>query len=356
MRYKRIDEWLNYNPMTDEDQSIYRIIIGLFGLCSIVGVFRLETLLIFPSSFFQPQPGIAMMFDNLPSVDILHTLSVISIVSLTAILFGFKTRLHSLIFGLSFLISTAIIYSFSKIGHQHLIPYTILIFAFSNWGNRYSLDSYGINKQKRKYNIYPLLALIIAFSFFTSGFSKILGGWLNPEFQATRYYIIQNHTFSERINILTNWAIHGVTNRYIWEFIDYVIVMIEVLPLLTLFYPKIFRISMFIIATFHLLVYLVMNITFGIFPILYLPFIINWRYSRLIQLVKGWFADIRFTKKNCFFMIILFTVCTLILHYLINFNGAKGLSIHRGIMLIVSYLIVLVFFIESILTYRCNNI
>lgn len=348
MLLSKFDNWANYNPMDHSMQGIFRILFSFFCLISFIGVLRIETLSSYPDFFFNPQVGVAYIFNKLPNIYILHTLNILNLLFLIGMLFGYKTRWSSLLFGISFIFSTSFIYAFSKIGHQHFIPFTAIIFAFSNWGEKFSIDALNKKTKTKNFNVFPLFTLIIAFSFFTAGFSKLLGGWLDPNFQAVRFYLIRDVTFVGRHNILSNMAINHITSKYFWEIMDYFIVLVETLPLFFIFNRKIFSFLMFLLASFHVGVYLTMNIPFGIYPLIYLPFIINWKNSSLIKLVKNWLSSLLWTKSKII-IVVLFTIfICLFLHYFLNFNGKLGLSLHRGIMLLLSYVLVLVLFIESI--------
>lgn len=348
MLLNRLETWANYNPMDYSMQAIFRILYSFFCLISLIGVLRLETLTLYPSFLFSPQYGAAYLFKELPNIYILHSLNIFNLIFLIGILFGFKTKWNSILFGISFIFSTSFIYAYSKIGHQHFIPFTALIFAFSNWGNKFSIDSLNKQTTKTNFNIYPFFMLIIAFSFFTSGFSKLLGGWLDHNFQAVRFYLIRDFTFVGRSNILTNFAIYKINSKLFWEFMDYFIVLIEILPLFLLFNHKLFRYFMFLLATFHLGVYLTMNIPFGMYPLIYLPFIVDWEKSILIKKISNKLESIIFKKNKAFIVFFIVILLSSHLHYKLNFNGVNGLSLHRGVILVFSYIVVLYFFLESI--------
>ncbi|HRP39917.1 MAG TPA: hypothetical protein PLM55_09555 [Chitinophagales bacterium] len=344
-----VERWLNYNPIDESGLAVFRILFSFFCLLSLVGVLRIDTLTIYPNEFYKPQVSFAYLFDKLPPIYFLYLLDTLSIVSLVGMLFGVKTQWSSILFGVFFICSVSFIYAFSKIGHQHFMPFTAIIFAFSGWGNKYSIDAVFSNKNNKKseINVYPFFTLIIAFSFFTSGFAKLLGAWLDPSFQAVRYYQLRDLFFVERSNLLTHFTAYDLTLKMFWELMDYFIVAIEILPLFFMFYPKVFRYFMFGLASFHLGVYLVMNITFGMYPLIYLPFIADWKHSFLMAKIRGLFNEIRFEKKllQIAFLIVLFVA--VILHYILNFNDVRGLSLHRGVILVMSYIITLYFFLEA---------
>ena len=347
MLLNKIEKWANYNPMNSSMQGIFRILFSSFCLISFIGVLRLETLSSYSDIFFTPQVGVAYLFNKLPNIYILHSLNILNLLFLIGMLFGFKTKWSSLLFGISFILSTSLIYAFSKIGHQHFIPFTAIIFAFSNWGDKFSIDAQYSKVQTKSFNVYPMFTLIIAFSFFTAGFSKLLGGWLDPNFQAVRFYLIRDVTFVGRHNIFSNIAINHITSKYFWEIMDYFIVLIETLPLLFIFNRKILSYLMFLLATFHVGVYFTMNIPFGMYPLIYLPFIINWNNSNFIKQIINWLTNISWSKNMRFFIVTLTILICISFHYLLNFNGELGLSLHRGIVLLLSYVLVLFFFIES---------
>jgi len=273
--------------------------------------------------------------------------------SLVGMLFGVKTKWSSVLFGVSFICSVSFIYAFSKIGHQHFMPFTAIIFAFSGWGNKYSIDAVFSSKNNKKsgVNVYPFFTLIIAFSFFTSGFAKLFGAWLDPSFQAVRYYQLRDLFFVERYNLLSHFAAYDLTSKMFWELMDYFIVAIETLPLFLMFYPKVFRYFMFGLASFHLGVYLVMNITFGMYPLIYLPFIADWKNSFLTAKISRFLEKVKYEKKVLLFAFLIVLLVAVFLHWVLNFNDARGLSLHRGVILVLSYLLTLYFFLEAVWIY-----
>lgn len=349
--------WLNYNPIDESGLAAFRILFSLFCLLSLIGVLRIDTLVIYPYEFYKPQVSFAYLFKSLPNISFLYLLDTLSIVFLVGMLFGIKTKWCSILFGISFICSASFIYAFSKIGHQHFMPFTAIIFAFSGWGNKYSLDSIFSTEKISKsiINIYALFTLVISFSFFTSGFAKLLGGWLNPSFQAVRYYQLRDLFFVERYNLLTSFAAYKLTSKWFWEVMDYSIVIIEIMPLFLMFYPKILRYFMFLLASFHLGVYLIMNITFGMYPLIYLPFIADWQNSYLLVKIKALFNKAKVEKPVVFASFLLVLFMSVVLHYVLNFNDARGLSLHRGIILLLSYFITLIFFLEAIFIKNSNE-
>lgn len=350
----KIEVYLSFQPMDSFGASLFRIIFASFCLISLVGVFRIDTLSNYPDFLFNPPISIASFFDKLPNIYILHTLNILNIFFLVGMLVGFKTKWSSILFSCVFYLSTSFIYAFSKIGHQHFIFFTPLIFAFSNWGEKYSLDSTLSFKKTKTYNTYPLFVLIIAFSFFTAGFSKLLGGWLDINFQAVRFYVIRDYTFVNRQNVLTEIAVNKVTSKFFWELMDYLIVLIEVIPLFFMLNRKMFRRLMFILATFHVGVYAVMNIPFSIYPLIYTPFIIDWKNSKLLAKLNRIMQSFSVKKIPLLIIIFLMLIISSTLHYLLNFNDLMGLSVHRGIILILSYIACCIFFVESEFSKKAN--
>lgn len=356
----QFNNWINMNPLSKEHLALFRILFAGFYLFTFGGIYRFDWMASFPSFFYNPPPSLGLFFDSFPNVYFLHGVNLALPLLAICLLMGYKTRTTSLLFGLLFIVNATFLNSFGKISHSHLIPFTVLIFAFSGWGNKFSFDEFLDNKKanikKRNFNVIPFYGLIISFAFFTSGFSKLIGGWLDIDYQATRYLMCVNAEFLDRYNLLTSFFIDHVQSKIIWEIIDYTIVIIEIVPLLLLFYPKYFRVSMFLIATFHIGVYFLLNISFGFYPLLYLVFIIRWSDSptikKIIEIAEK-YKVFNYKKLYVLLSVLIYAIYIFIL-YAFDLKGEEGQSINLLISLFVSYVIVFYFICEPFFTKKGN--
>lgn len=243
------------------------------------------------------------------------------------------------------------------IGHTHYIPFLAIIFSFSDWGDYYSLDALSkkkIKSKNKKWNFFSLFSLIIAFAIFTSGFSKLIGGWLNFDYQAVHFYLIEKYTFFYDKNFVATQFLK-IKSKAVWELIDYYIVLTEILPICTLFHPRLFRIAMFNLATFHLLVYIFLSIPFSFYPLIYLPFFADWNNSVLLKEIYVFFKRGRLSTKLIYIMMSFVLITSLTYHFMFSNVAGEMLISQQGIILIISYLIALYFYVENIYLSRLKR-
>jgi uncharacterized membrane protein YphA (DoxX/SURF4 family) len=215
-----------------------------------------------PSDFFVPPPGPMMLFEGFPSHWLFLILHGLLILSLCLMILGWRTKFASLATGIIFLIINGFIYSAGKINHDMLIIVVPMLMAFSGWGKAYCLDSYLRNEKERVHDwTLTLLALIIGFMFFTAGFSKIIGGWLDVDSQATLGHFFKQYFVYGRHDLLSGYAL-DISNLWVWEFFDYTTVLFEAGFLLAIFFPRSTRIYVCLAVLFHFSTMLVLNITF----------------------------------------------------------------------------------------------
>lgn len=200
----------------------------------------------------------------------------ITTVSLIA---GYRTRLSSLLAGILLLLLKGFIYSIGKINHDFLIVVIPFLMAFSGWGRRYSIDATGKSKAERhctRAAQWPLmlLAFFIGFMFFTAGFSKIIGGWLAVDSQAALGHFYKQYFVVERRDFLAN-AVISVSNRAIWECMDYLTVLFEISFVLAIFRVQSIKVYICFAVLFHFSLMMILNISFLPNFVAYAAFI-NW--------------------------------------------------------------------------------
>jgi hypothetical protein len=218
-----------------------------------------------PQAFYTPPPGPMFLFDSFPPAQVFWLLHGMLILSLLAMLVGFKTTVSSFAAGLLLLIIKGFFYSTGKINHDLLLAIVPMVMAFTGWGAAYSLDARrlmpGGNSIKVASWPLTLLALFIGFMMFTAGFAKVLGGWLSTGTQATLgHFFIQFFT-NGRQDLLAPILI-TVDYRFFWEMIDYATVVFEVGFLLAILHPKSTKIFISCAVVFHFSIMMSLNISF----------------------------------------------------------------------------------------------
>jgi len=282
---KKLDYWIfDSYKISPRDQSIYRIVYSLFILL-VFGVPNWTWLSNISDVLYDPpRYSLAALFSSFPSYNFLLLLGLIISVLYVLLLFGYKTKIVSILIAIIYILGNSFMYSRSKIDHNDLLLIiTPLIMAFSNWGNYYSIDS-KISQIKNKISYWPisLLSLTIGFAFFTAGIPKLLGGWLILKTHAVKgtFY---GYFYSKGYQSYLAPYFTDIENDIFWELFDYCVVFIEVSFLIVVFIPLFFRFYIFIAVIFHLLNLLILNINF-VHNIATYALYFNYSYIRKITL------------------------------------------------------------------------
>lgn len=300
----KLDRWIFESfEVTGEGLGLFRIFASLFLLFFLIpgeGLSHYRYLASLPTDFFAPPPGPVMLFDEFPPLLFFQTISVLLIISLLAMLIGYRTRWASVIAGVLILILQGFMYSIGKVNHQLLVPLVPIVMSFSNWGICYSLDAWqGKNKEKTVYG-WPLtlLALFIAFMMFTAGFPKILGGWLDPSTQAVKGHILNQYFVKDRDALLAPFVIQ-IQSRILWEILDWSTILFEIGFLIAVWKARWIKTFLIITVFFHFATQLFMNISFLTNFLAYSAFL-NWTkicqknisiYQRLFGIRKNYLHE-----------------------------------------------------------------
>lgn len=339
--------------LLESDWALFRILFSLF-LISTISLYRYDWISDFPVQFYEPPLSIMSFYTDFPSKLVLHFFNLLIPVLSIFVLLGFQSVISSLLLGISFIIVYSFVFSFGEISHIHFIPFTLILLSFSGWGNSFSLDlilkKKWVNYKyiKVKMNVYPYYALLISFSYFTSGFSKLLGGWLNVSFQASYFHINKFILQNSQKGIMADYLL-SFESKIFWEVCDYIVVAIEILPFIFLLNPSFFRKSLLFLAFFHVLVYFLLDISFGFYPLFYLIFIVNWETSYLVGSLKRKLNSVYFFKIFLLLGLIsiFFTVGMMVFFYLDCLAAYNFTLLLIDASLFLSFALVLLFFWES---------
>lgn len=321
-----IEDFLfNKYQISEKYLALYRIFFCLFYLFQF-GIADRYILGLNPGYAYEPTAIFGLLFQELPSPIFFHGLSFATVLCIMFVLFGYKTRLFSILLFFGLILSNTFLFSFGKISHGNILPlWLLLILSFSGWGNSMSVDS----KMQKKYKAYPwavpMCAFIIGFSFFTAAVPKVLGGWLNLDNQAAinnLYDFTTSPSFQERplTEFMLSWD-----NTILGEIIDYLTIGFEAGFLLAVFFPLLFRIFVLAAISFHIFVYLTFDISFVIIMPTYLLFF-YWASIKSIsenQFLQG-INKFVFNKYGLLISIIAFSVY-MILGFFKNGNLYAGL-------------------------------
>ncbi|TVR28061.1 MAG: hypothetical protein EA390_12895 [Balneolaceae bacterium] len=262
-----LNQWIeNWCRVSAEGLGLMRIFSSLFILFFLIpgeGALHFAWLSTMPADFFSPPPGPMMILDQFPPFAVFQAIHTILMVSLIAMLAGYRTKWASILTGVSILLLQGLIFSVGKVNHEILIAVVPAAMAFSNWGGRFSIDSIRKEPKNSEPESWPLLfiAILIAFMMFTAGFPKILGGWLDPSTQATYGHLLNQFFVKERQDLLAAFFVQ-FDNVIFWEFLDWATILFEVGFLVSVFKLKWFRIFLCFAVLFHFSTMMSLNIAF----------------------------------------------------------------------------------------------
>jgi predicted DCC family thiol-disulfide oxidoreductase YuxK len=259
----RLDRWIyGFLPVTAEGLALSRIFFAGFFL--ITGIPTFSWVSRNPPGFFAPpQLSVANLFASFPPVGVMRTLDLVICVLLIFLLVGLETKASSILLTVAWILGNSFRFSFGKIDHSILAVVTPAVMAFSGWGDMYSIDA-RIRKAAPRLNAWPLtlLALLIAFGFFSGGLPKLLS-WVDFDLttQGVRSWLVNGWYGLHRTKLLAPFAM-SVHNPYVWEAFDLMAVVFEVGFLFSLARRGLFRAYLFIAIMFHLVNVLMLNIAF----------------------------------------------------------------------------------------------
>lgn len=264
MANDRFGRWIfdSYHP-TLEGLALYRIFSALMFLFFLMpDATYYSDMANFPDDFFSPPPGPMMLFSEFPSAWFFYTVHTLLALSWIGVLLGYKTRFSSLAAAGFMLVLMGFIFSIGKVNHQMLLVLVPAFMAFSNWGAAYSLDS-KTSDNKLEAEGWPLvlLALFIGFMFFTAGFPKILGGWLDPDSMATRGHLLNQYFVRGRTELLSGFVLE-LDLPLLWSFLDWATIIFEVGFLVAVLRSGWTRLFVCLAVVFHFSTMLTLNIAF----------------------------------------------------------------------------------------------
>ena len=264
MSNNALDTWIfdSYHPTT-QGLGLFRIFTALFYLFFLMpDASYYSELSLFPADFYNPPPGPMMMMDSFPPGWFLFLIHTLLVVSWIGVLVGYKTRVMSLAAAGFMLILLGFIYSIGKVNHQMLLILLPACMAYSGWGRAYSIDSKQLQVTKGA-NGWPLvfLALFIGFMFFTAGFPKFLGGWLQGDSLATKGHLLNQYFVRGRTELLSGYMVQ-FDSPFFWGLLDWATVLFEAGFLIAAFRAGWTRLFVCIAVLFHFSTMLTLNIGF----------------------------------------------------------------------------------------------
>lgn len=272
--YERIASWIDSYRVPLRGLALTRIFYAATAL--LFGVSNFTWMDSAPPAFFNPPPGLALLWDNFPDYPALQFLSTGICLLYLFLLFGYRTQITSILLSIFLIVGNSFAYSFGKIDHDILMVIFPLVMSFSGWGAVLSLDSTrhsrknGLSLQKADSPppVYgptwpiALMALFIGFGYFSAGLGKL--SWVDFDLstQGARSWLIRGYYVYDRQDLLAPLFV-SMHAAPMWEMMDLMAVLFEVGFLFAVLRPRLFRLFVAAAVIFHLINYLMLNISFS---------------------------------------------------------------------------------------------
>ena len=261
--------------------GVFRILYAGYILF-VVGAPEFRWIAHHPSLFFDPPAfSVANIFSDFPGYYFFLVVDMLVVVLLVFLLFGFRTRLTSILLATVMLVGFSFYHSFGKINHDTLLMViTPLLMAFSGWGSRYAIDQSSPRHHASGENYWPVatLAVILGFAMFSAGVPKLVedgslrNGWLSLSTQAVKGYAIMYQHDDLAGNYLAPIFLE-YAGDFMWETLDWVAVVFEIGFLFAVVRRPWFRFFVLVAVLFHFMNGLLLSISFVNNIALYLLFI-----------------------------------------------------------------------------------
>lgn len=279
MNIKRaFDHWIfDSFEVSAEGLGLYRMFYAAFVLLFLTPghspLLNFGGVAALPEALFHPPPGPMMLFSDFPPAWVAQAISLLLIVSLVALLVGYRTRAASLLTGVLLLTGYGFAFSIGKINHVMLFVLLPIVMSASNWGAAYSIDAHWRPAARRDVDAWPLtlMALLVGFAMFTAGFSKLLGGWLDPTVLATQGHFLKQFFVSGRQDLLAPIFL-SIDSVLFWKALDVATVLFEMGFLVAAFHPTATRLFAASAVLFHFSTMMMLNISFAIHLVVYAAF------------------------------------------------------------------------------------
>ena len=275
---KKISAWKSEYRIDGNSLAFYRIFF-----CIVFGVLMLAScdwLGDVPKALFEPPMlSVASLFDTFPDKPFFVFLDVMVCISLVMIAVGLFTRVSTGVLLVVLLLYNNLLYSFGKIDHSILVFCVLLVMLIVNWGQSLSIDQLLFKRSPRKDSSIWLLAVFLAFGFFTAGYGKALV-WIDLDFNTNGFlaWFYSGYYNLGRQEMLASTVI-DIRPLWIWEFADITAVVFELGFMIAILRRRFIMVWLFVACVFHLINCLVLNIFFSTYTICYLAFV---PWSKLI--------------------------------------------------------------------------
>ena len=253
-----------------------------------------------PNAFYNPPIlSLSSLFSSFPHQLFFYGIDLLIAIFTITLLIGLATRFSTFSLLLLLIIANSFQYSLGKIDHGAVLYLCVLlVMCFKDWGRYISVDYFFFNKTRDlpepslpQENLW-LLAILIAFSFFSAGFGKALI-WVDFDLSTSGFlsWLYTGYFSFGRTHLLAPLIV-GLDLPLLWELVDTSAVIFELGFLIAMFWRKAWYVWLTIACVFHLSNILLLNIPFNANAIAYLAFIpwsqLGWFRPSLISLFRRW--------------------------------------------------------------------
>lgn len=303
----------------EEAVGLYRLLFVAVSLL-LVGAPSVYWVSEIPEYLYTPQRFsiVRLLGYRMPGPAALLTLDLSILLAYLLLLFGVKTRWSSLGLGLLLLLSFSIKFTIGKIGHGIMLNIIPLVMAFSAWGRAFVLGARPAGRPNYTGFAIFVLAWLFSFGMFTSGMSKLLGGWHRPDFFGACYHFnYRYYTWLDKQSLLAP-VFADVKSIVFWKAMDYGTLLFELGFMVAVFKKRLFQLFCVVGILFHVATLLIFNIAYINNLLVYLLFI-RWRPVLWYLEEKRWLPKLRrsITLKNLLlvaaFSLILYVLMVLVL-------------------------------------------
>ena len=269
---KKITAWKSEYRIDGNSLAFYRILFCIFF--GVLAVSSYDWIGEVPKAFFEPPMlSIASFFNTFPDKPFFLFLNVVIHVSLVLVALGLFTRVSTGVLLAATVIGNNFHFSFGKVDHAILVQCVLLVMLVINWGQSLSIDQILFKRRSRNDSSIWLIAVFLAFGFFTAGFGKALV-WIDLDFKTNGFlaWLYSGYYNLGRQNLLASTVI-GIRPLWIWEFADISAVVFELGFMIAIFRRRSMMAWLLIACVFHLINCLVLNIAFSSYTICYLAFV-----------------------------------------------------------------------------------
>lgn len=274
----RIDAWIHGGAFTRTSLARYRVLYGVIALLTLPD-FSWPAL--FPDSMYIAPPGPFMLFPGFPPELVLRSLEALFAACLFAILLGWFTRVASFLSVIVAMTGFGFTYSLGKIDHDIFLVLLPAAMALAGWGDRLSLDAVrrrarGLPEPPERAEQWPLrlYALMIGLGFLTAAWPKIRGDWLSLQTQAVQGHQVRQYFTNGKDELLAPFFL-DFDHPVFWEILDIATIVLEAGMIVAVLWWTTTRLAFAVAATFHLGVWLMMNIAFFMNVVTY-GFVVPW--------------------------------------------------------------------------------